>query len=74
MIDYFHAFDSISKDFMINAFQKFGFGVDFVKWVCVSMKDIKSCVSCCGWLSDVFAVEWNSAGLPVFLASFCSCC
>jgi len=39
-------------------FIKIGFGVDFVKWVCVLMKDTKSCVSYCGWLSDIFfAVE-----------------
>ena len=50
-------FDCISKDFMINAFQKFGFVVDFVKWVCVLMKDTKSCVSYCRWLSGFFAVE-----------------
>ena len=42
---------------MINAFQKFGFGVDFLKWVCIFMKDAKKCVSYCRWLSGFFAVE-----------------
>ena len=56
-IDCFYAFDCISKDFMTNAFQIFGFGVDFVKWVCVLVKDTKSCVSYCGSLSDLFVVE-----------------
>ena len=44
---------------MINAFQKFGFGVDFVKWVCIFMKDTKNCVSYCGRLSYFFAVEYG---------------
>lgn len=56
-IDYVHAFDCISTDFMLKAFEQFGFGTDFVKWVDVLMKDTKSCVSYCGWLSDFFAVD-----------------
>jgi len=44
---------------MINAFQKFGFGVDFVKWVCIFMKDTKNCVNYCGRLSYFFAVEYG---------------
>ena len=57
-VDYFHDyFDRISKDFMLKAFEKFGFGGDFVRWVSVLMRDAKSCVSYCGWHSDVFAVD-----------------
>ena len=48
-VDYFHDyFDRISKDFMLKAFEKFGFGGDFVRWVSVLMRDAKGCVSYCG--------------------------
>lgn len=56
-IDMFHAFDCISKKFMIKTFEKFGFGPEFVRWVCVLMNDSKSCVNYVGWLSDFFPVE-----------------
>ena len=36
---------SISTDFMVNAFEKFGFGPDFVKWVHVLTKNTKSCIN-----------------------------
>ena len=52
--DYFQAFDCISKDFMINAFEKVGFGVDFVKWDCDLMKDTESCVSDYGSFQPFF--------------------
>ena len=42
---------------MIHTFNKFGFGLDFVKWVSVLMADAKSCVAYCGWLSEYFAAE-----------------
>ena len=32
-LDYCKAFDSISKDFIIEAFKLFGFGEQFTKWV-----------------------------------------
>ena len=78
--DYFQAFDCISKDFMINAFEKFGFGVDFVKWDCDLMKDTESCVSDYGSFQPFFlsffppSKIWNSAGLPDFPSSICSYC
>ena len=56
-IDYFHAFDCISKDYMQEAFKMFGFGDIFVQWVSVLMKDTISCVNSGGWLSEFFAVE-----------------
>lgn len=56
-IDFFHAFDCISKEFMLKAFQMFGFGPEFVKWVNVLMNNSKSSVNYCGWLSDFFPVE-----------------
>ena len=32
-LDYCKAFDSVSKDFIIEAFKLFGFGEQFTKWV-----------------------------------------
>ena len=42
---------------MLKAFEKNGFDGDFVRWVSVLMRDAKSCVSYCGWLSGFFAVQ-----------------
>ena len=56
-IDYCQEFDSISKDFMINSFKKFGFGEEFVRWVEVLMADTQSCISYCGWISEYFPAE-----------------
>lgn len=56
-IDCVQAYDSISKEFIIKAFQKFGFGPEFVQWVTVLMNDTVSSVQYCGWLSDFFDVK-----------------
>jgi hypothetical protein len=56
-VDYTKAFDSISKDFMVSAFEKFGFGPDFLRWINILMFDSKSCISYCGWLSEYFEVR-----------------
>jgi hypothetical protein len=55
-IDYTRAFDTISKDFMLACFSKFGFGPQFIRWVKTLMCDSRSCVSYLGWLSDFFLV------------------
>ncbi len=55
-IDFFHAFDCISKDLILATFKKFGFGENFIKWVNVLMYDSKSCVGYNGWKSDYFGV------------------
>ena len=65
---------------MINDFEKFGFGVDFVKWDCDLMKDTESCVGIMEAFSLFFlfllslSKIWNSAGLPDFPSSICSYC
>ena len=56
-IDYFHAFDCILKDYMLQTFKFYGFGEEFIKWVSVLMSNTMSCVSYCGWLSEHFATE-----------------
>mgnify|MGYP006382704335 FL=1 len=56
-VDYTQAFDSISKDFMLCAFEKFGFGPDFLQWVRILMSDAESCIQYCGWMSEFFKAE-----------------
>ena len=55
--DMFHAFDCISKEFMLKTFKKFGFGPNFISYVSILMKDAKSCVNYAGWLSSYFPVS-----------------
>lgn len=56
-IDYVHAFDCISKEYMLQAFKSFGLGEQFIKWVSVLMTNTVSCVNYCGWISETFAVD-----------------
>ena len=56
-IDFKKAFDSISKNFMINAFKSFGFGTQFVRWVETIMANTKSSIGYCGWRSEEFKAE-----------------
>ena len=56
-IDFSKAFDSISRKFMINAFKKFGFGVQFTKWVQIIMSENRSSIGYNGWVSGTFKVE-----------------
>ena len=60
-VDFRKAFDSISKTFMRNAFQKFGFGNQFLKWVQTIMSNTKSCIGYCGWTSEIFNAENRSS-------------
>ena len=55
--DMFHAFDCISKEFMLKTFKKFGFGPNFISLVSIIMKDARSCVNYAGWLSSYFPVS-----------------
>ena len=55
-LDFFHAFDCISKNFMMSVFKVFGFGENFATWVSVLMSETMSCVNYCGYLSEFFAV------------------
>ena len=56
-LDFQKAFDSISKNYMIHAFKRFGFGTDFVQWIQVLFSDIRSCIGYNGWLSSDFEVK-----------------
>ena len=56
-IDYRRAFDSVSKEFIIWSFRKFGFGENFIKWVQVLTTNTMSAVSYLGWTSESFAIS-----------------
>ena len=56
-IDMFHAYDCISKEFMIKTFKKFGFGNTFISWVKLLMNESRSSVNYAGWLSGYFPAE-----------------
>ena len=55
-IDFSKAFDSISRTFLLNAFKRFGFGAEFVKWISVLMQENKSSLIYNGWISDSFQI------------------
>ena len=55
-LDFQKAFDSISKQFMIGAFKKFGFGTDMLQWIKVVFADTKSNIIYNGWTSESFNV------------------
>ncbi len=56
-LDYSKAFDSISKEYMIEAFKIFGFGSNFVRWLEIVNNQSVSCINYCGWLSSWFQLE-----------------
>ena len=56
-IDFSKAFDSISRKFMKTAFQKFGFGEDFIRWVDILLNNTRSKIIYNGWISEAFMVE-----------------
>ena len=53
-LDYQKAFDSISKDFLLESFNIFGFGEEFRKWIGILNNDVHSCINHGGWLSQSF--------------------
>ena len=55
-LDFQKAFDSISKQFMLSAFKKFGFGSDLLQWVKILFTDTKSSIIYNGWVSENFNV------------------
>lgn len=56
-LDYARAFDSISKDFVIWSFEKFGFGANFINWVKVITANTTSCINNSGWISEEFPAD-----------------
>jgi hypothetical protein len=56
-LDYTKAFDTVSKDFLSDVFNIFGFGQQFIQWVKVLMANTESCINHCGWLTAHFSLE-----------------
>lgn len=56
-LDYSRAFDSISKEYMIWTFKKFGFGPNFINWIEVLTKNTESSINYMGWLSETFKCD-----------------
>ena len=56
-IDYEKAFDTVSSDFILDAFKSFGFGPYFMRWVETLMKGRLSCAKNGGFISRPFNVE-----------------
>ena len=59
-VNYRRAFDSVCNDFIIWAFQRFGFGESFWRWVKVLTANTESCINYMGWLSEPISVESGS--------------
>jgi len=56
-IDFQKAFDSVEWGFLIKYLEEFNFGPDFIRWVGVFYKDIKSCIINNGLTSNFFPLE-----------------
>ena len=56
-LDYQKAFDSISKEFMLETLDVYGFGDKFKQWVRVLVKDTFSSVNHGGWISDTIPLK-----------------
>ena len=56
-LDYCKAFESISKDFIIEAFKLFGFGEQFTRWVKTLFSNTFSSIDHEGWFSEPFNVN-----------------
>ena len=56
-IDFQKAFDSVEWSFLIKCLEEFNFGPDFIRWVGVFYKDIKSFIINNGLTSNFFPLE-----------------
>lgn len=56
-LDYQKAYDTISKEFMLDAFTKFGFGNTFIGWINIITSNTSSCINYNGNLSHYFNLE-----------------
>ena len=56
-VDYSKAFDSISRSFLLHAFQIFGFGANFQKWVSIITNGNISSINHGGWVSEPFDIS-----------------
>ena len=56
-IDFEKAFDKVEWDFLYMVMEKFGFNIDFIRWIRLLYTDIEGCVINNGFSSDVFSIE-----------------
>ena len=56
-LDFQKAFDTISKEYLLLAFKRFGFGETFTTWVQTLFTDTTSCIQYNGWLSEEFNLK-----------------
>ena len=56
-LDFQKAFDSVEWDFILECLESFNFGPEFLGWVKAFYKNIQSCISNSGTLSDLFTLE-----------------
>ena len=56
-LDYQKAYDTISKEFMLHAFSKFGFGDNFIYWINIITANTTSCINYNGNLSNYFSLQ-----------------
>ena len=65
-IDFEKAFDTISPTYIIKAFESFGFGEKYLKWIEVLLAERNSCIQNGGYLSENFMMERGvRQGCPV---------
>ena len=57
LIDFEKAFDSVEWKFLINCLEAFNFGSNFLRWVKLFYKNIKSCIMNNGTSSNFFVLE-----------------
>ena len=56
-IDFQKAFDGVEWSFLIKCLEEFNFGPDFIRWLAVFHKDIKSCITNNGLSSNFFPLQ-----------------
>ena len=56
-LDFSKPLDTINKDFLIEVFNKFGFGEMFIRWVSTLTNDTESSIQYSGWFSEFFTVN-----------------
>ena len=79
-LDFSKAFDSLSKEFMLEILKKYNFGPEFISWITVLNCDTQSCDTNDGWQTGWFNLECGirqgcplSALLFVLSVEICSC-
>ena len=56
-LDFQKAFDTVSHEFLMNAFSRYNFGESFKKWVNVIYNKAESCVTNNGWTSKPLSIN-----------------